>query len=321
MQDLNNLYYFVQVVDKQGFTAASQALDVPKSTISRRIAELEAALGVRLIQRNSRRFMVTDAGGEFYRHAVAMVIEAEAAENAVRRRLAEPRGTLRITCSTGMAAFALADLLPRFMAAFPLVEMVLHATNRYVDLVDEGFDLGLRAHSEPLPDSGLIRRSLARVPWALVAAPAYLDRAGMPRTPAELEGHAGLTLTNRSAEPIWTLRDSNGGEVTAQYKSRMQSDEMATLKRAAVAGFGILALPRLCLSTGSARRHAGARPTRMDHRRLDDQPAHAVAPRPAALGARADRLSRCGVPGDGCRLTPRQPKCRAVSQARARVAL
>ncbi len=116
--DLNDYYYFVQSVDHGGFSATGRALGIPKSTLSRRVIALESRLGVRLIERTSRRFELTDVGREFYRHAQAMLIEADAAEEAVARRLAEPRGTIRFTCSIGMARF-LADPLTRFLAAHP----------------------------------------------------------------------------------------------------------------------------------------------------------------------------------------------------------
>jgi len=177
MLDLNDLYFFVKVIDEKGFAAASRALDLPKSTLSNRVARLEAQLGARLIQRNSRRFTVTDVGHEFYQHAAAMLIEADAAEGVVQRRLAEPSGTVRFTCSIGMAE-GLADLVARFLVRFPKINLVQHATNRFVDLVDEGFDVGIRGHSAPLVDSSLVQRALVKTPWHLFAGPAYCKRAG-----------------------------------------------------------------------------------------------------------------------------------------------
>ncbi|MDO8375258.1 MAG: LysR substrate-binding domain-containing protein [Polaromonas sp.] len=248
MLDLNDYYYFVRVVEHKGFAPAGRALDMPKSTLSRRIIELETRLGVRLIHRSSRRFAVTEAGQEFHQHASAMLIEAEAAENAVRRRLAEPGGTIRFTCSIGMAQ-TLAPMLCRFLVLFPKVNLVQHATNRYVDLVEEGFDVGLRGHFKPLADSSLIQHRLARTPWYLFAGPAYLARAGAPQTVAELAAHPGLALGTRDEESRWMLRDADGLEATAAFVPRMRSDDLETLKQAAVAGTGIVAVPPyLCRS-------------------------------------------------------------------------
>jgi DNA-binding transcriptional LysR family regulator len=258
MLDLNDFYYFVQVVDRKGFAAAGRALGLPKSSLSRRVIELEARLGVRLIQRTSRSFVVTDVGLEFYRHARAMLVEAEAAESAVRQRLAEPSGTVRFTCAVAMAQSGVAELVPRFMARFPKVELVQHATNRYVDLVDEGFDVGLRGHSEPLPASSLIQRPLAAMPWHLFAGPAYLERAGTPETPAELASHAGLALGYRAEETAWRLSDAGGGTAVVPFTPRLRSDDMLTLIKAAEAGIGIVALPSpLCraeIRAGTLRR-------------------------------------------------------------------
>jgi len=118
MLNLNDVYLFVQVVDRNGFSAAGKILNVPKSSLSRRIFELEARLGARLIQRTSRRFVITEAGREFYEHARAMLAEAEAAEQSVKRRVTEPQGVIRITCSVADAQFVVSDLLLRFVELF-----------------------------------------------------------------------------------------------------------------------------------------------------------------------------------------------------------
>ncbi len=258
MLDLNDFYYFVQVVDRKGFTAAGRELGLPKSSLSRRIIELEARLGVRLIERTSRSFVVTEIGLEFYRHARAMLVEAEAAESAVRRRLAEPSGTVRFTCAVALAQSGVAELVPRFMAQFPKVDIVQHATNRYVDLVDEGFDVGLRGHSEPLPDSSLIQRPLAAMPWHLFAGPSYLERAGIPQAPAALASHTGLALGYRAEETAWRLRDPDGATAIVPFTPRLRSDDMMTLIKAAESGLGIVALPSpLCraeIRQGTLRR-------------------------------------------------------------------
>lgn len=240
--DLNDYYYFVQTVDHGGFSAAGRALDMPKSTLSRRVIALESRLGVRLIERTSRRFVPTDVGRAFYRHARAMLIEAQAAEEVVTQRLAEPSGTIRLTCSIGMARF-LADPLTRFLAAYPKVNLVQMTTNRYVDLIEEGFDIGLRGHSRPLPDSGLIQRRLSPTPWHNFAAPAYLDRHGTPMHPQALAQHAALALGTSNDEAAWHLYDKNGEEVIVPFVPRLRSDDLETLKTAAVAGLGLVSLP------------------------------------------------------------------------------
>jgi DNA-binding transcriptional LysR family regulator len=240
--DLNDYYYFVQSVDHGGFSATGRALDIPKSTLSRRVIALESRLGVRLIERTSRRFVVTDVGRDFYRHAHAMLIEADAAEEVVARRLAEPSGTIRITCSIGMAR-TLADPLTRFLAAHPKVNLVQMATNRYVDLVEEGFDIGIRGHSQSLPDTELIQRRLTPTPWHVFAAPALLDREGTPEQPQELAQHAAVSLGTRRDEAAWHLYAEGGEKAVVPFVPRLRSDDLETLKIAAIAGLGLASLP------------------------------------------------------------------------------
>ena len=243
MLNLNYMYYFVQVVDKNGFSAAGKALNIPKSSLSRRIAELEDQLGARLIQRTSRRFVVTDVGREFYKHSQAMLADAEVAEQSVKRRMAEPQGAIRITCSVPVAQFVVADLLPRFALRFPKVDIIQHATNRYVDLVEEGFDLALRAHSEPLTDSSLISRLIAPTPWGLFANQSYVDARGAPSLPKDLAAHTGLHLSGNGTENSWKLSSKSKEECAVGVKPRVCSDDMVTLKKAAESGLGIAALP------------------------------------------------------------------------------
>src|ERR1700751_3547797 len=140
MKDLNDMYFFAEVVDQGGFAAAGRSLGIPKSKLSRRVAELEQRLGVRLLQRTTRKLSLTEAGELFHRHAVAMREEAEAAEEAVAMVQSEPRGTIHVTCPITLAQTTIAPLLPRFLREHPLVRVEMQLTNRVVDLVKEGID-------------------------------------------------------------------------------------------------------------------------------------------------------------------------------------
>ncbi len=242
MRNLNDFIVFVHVVDHKGFAPAARALNVPKSTLSKRVAELEKTLGVRLINRTSRRFTVTEIGEDFYRHASAMLIEAEAAEAIVKGRLAEPSGTVRITASVPTAQMMLAGLLPPLAKTYPKMKVMLHATDRFVDVVQEGFDIAVRDHFAPLPDSGMVQRRVATDAILLVAAPAYLERSGHPREPSDLSRHDGL-LASLSTEG-WTMRNDAGVVVRARPMPRFLADESNVLLEAAVSGLGITALPR-----------------------------------------------------------------------------
>jgi len=239
--NFNDLHVFVQAVNSGGFAAAARHLGVPKSTISKRVAELEADLGIRLIHRTSRSFVLTDVGKDFYDHARAAVIEAEAAESVVQRRQAEPRGTVRITASVPVAQFHLADRLPVLARAYPKLDLQLHITDRFVDLVREGFDIAIRSHFAPLPDSDLMQRRMKIERITLVASPDYLARRGTPGRPEDLAGHDGL-LTSPSST-TWRLKDSDGREVQVTPTARLVADESSVLLRAAAAGLGIACLP------------------------------------------------------------------------------
>ena len=289
MLNLNDLRLFVKVAEWQGFAPASRALGVPKSTLSKRVAELERSLDVALIRRTSRRFVVTPVGRELLRQAAAVVDLADAAEQAVRGRLAEPAGPVSVTCSVPTAQTWLAALLPKVARRWPDLRVVLHATDRLVDVVRDGFDIAVRDHFAPLPDSSLVQRRVATDPVILAAAPTYLRRRKEPREPADLTRHDALVA--RDAERSWTLRrDGAGARGTAAARAssrarararagagagagagaakdepttvivapRFVADETTVLLAAASEGLGIVALPaRACsahLAAGSLRR-------------------------------------------------------------------
>jgi DNA-binding transcriptional LysR family regulator len=242
MLNLNDLHFFVQAVDAGGFAAAGRRLGCPKSTVSKRVAELEAALGVRLVHRTARRFVLTDVGQDFYVHARAAIIEAEAAQSAVHTRLAEPAGTVNITASVPTTQFRLADQLPLLAREYPKVQVRLHVTDRFVDLVQEGFDIAVRSHMAPLPDSGLVQRQLRTQPIVLVASPDYLALRGVPAAPADLASHDGLVAGPSSR--VWQLRNADVGEVAIAPIPRLLVDEPTALLRCAEASLGIAPLPR-----------------------------------------------------------------------------
>ncbi len=243
--NLNDLQLFARVVEHRGFAPAARALGLPKSTLSKRVAALETALGARLIQRTSRSFAVTEAGEDCYRHASAMLIEAEGAESAVKGRLAEPMGVVRITASVPTAQLMLAPLLPELALAWPKLRIMVHASDRFVDIVQEGFDIALRSHFTPLPDSELLQRRLGHDAGLLVASPSYLARAGTPVEPQELMTHEGLMTS--LTETTWRLSSEAGETVEVAPNPRFHSDEAVVLLEAAAAGLGITRLPgNLC---------------------------------------------------------------------------
>jgi DNA-binding transcriptional LysR family regulator len=243
--DLNDVFYFVQLADRGGFTAAGQALRVPKSTLSHRMQRLEADLGVRLFNRTSRRFGMTDAGKDFYRHAVAMLREAEKAETVVRQRLKEPSGSIRCTAAVATIQFALKDVIAGFLLRYPKVDVVAHATDRAIDIVGENYDIAIRAHTGPLPDSTLVQRTLAPAPWFLFAGAAWVEVHRPIEAPQDLDGRASLFMMRTGVAPAWRLRHASQAkaDLTIPLSPRLLSDDMIGLKQAAIAGLGIVALP------------------------------------------------------------------------------
>lgn len=241
--DINSYFFFVHVVEKKGFAPAGRALNIPKSRLSRHINQLEDQLGVRLIQRTSRQFKVTELGEVFYQHARKAVDEIDAANAAVEQNANILTGKIRMSCSVGMAQFALSQLVTGFLNLHPKVEIIQQVTNQPVDLIDSGVDLAIRAHTAPLPDSTLIQRRLASVTWGLLASASYLEQAGIPLNPEELETHSGLKLGWQPDTGNWLLQNSDGATFSKPYKPRLCSEDMVTLKQAASAGLGIVGLP------------------------------------------------------------------------------
>lgn len=292
MLDLRDVLYFVQVVDRGGFTAASRVLRMPKSTLSHRVQQLEAELGAKLVSRTSRRFRVTEVGEAFYGRAVRLLREAEGAEDIVRERLGEPTGMVRFTAPVPIAQFALPGVLPEFLARYPKVSLTEHASQTVVDIVGEGYDLALRTHSDPLPDSSLVQRMIAPVPWFLFAGAAYLERMGEPRTPQDLACHS-LIAVARASRPVWQLRGPKGAEFVLRLEQpRFVSSDMVSLREAAQAGLGVVALPAIRVLAGGARWAPTSRSACLAGRGLDFE-----SPRPLPPGAAAVGKSISGFSG------------------------
>ena len=246
MQDLNDLYYFAAVVEHGGFAAAERALGIPKSRLSRRISALEAELGVRLLQRSTRRFAVTDVGNSVYRHAQSMLLEAQAAREAVDRLSAEPRGVVRVSIPVGLAQREIPSLLPDFLARYPDVRVQLHVSNRRVDVINEGFDVAIRVRNKLDDDGSLVMRSFGQIQERLVASPAYLRRAGRPRMPEDLALHVTLSMIEDDARQRWELQ-RNGETRRVELKPRVSGFDFPMLMALAKQGMGITLLPEtLC---------------------------------------------------------------------------
>lgn len=243
MEDLNDLYYFAQVVEHGGFAPAGRALGEPKSKLSRRIAALEERLGVRLIQRSTRHFSVTEIGQDYHRHCLAMLVEAEGAAEVIERHRAEPQGRVRLSCPTALLNFWVGPMLAEFMLRYPLVELQVEATNRQVDLIQEGFDIALRVRFPPLEGSELVMKVLGESRQMVVGAPALRQRLGERPSPTEVAALPTLHWGSPQREYQWQLDGPEGVRAQARYQPRLITDDLMALRQAALAGVGAVHLP------------------------------------------------------------------------------
>ncbi|MFJ5239213.1 LysR substrate-binding domain-containing protein [Pseudomonas neuropathica] len=243
MLDLNDLQYFVMVVDHGGFAQTPRALGIPKSNLSRRIAQLEERLGVRLIIRNTRHFTVTELGQTYYERCRAMLKEAEAAEAAIALTHAEPGGVLRVTCPSVLLEECVGAIITRFMAIHPRMEVHLEATDRQVDVVAEGVDLALRVRPPPLQDSELVSRVMSQRPQCLVASPGLLSRLGTPSAPEDLARFPSVHHGSPQRDYSWTLFHQDGSEFTLQHRPNLITKGLPMLRCAAIDSVGVAQMP------------------------------------------------------------------------------
>jgi DNA-binding transcriptional LysR family regulator len=243
MQPLEGFYYFSQVVDHGGFAKAARALGIPKSRLSRHVAALETRLGVRLVNRSTRRFVVTDVGHEVYGHAASMLAEADAAVEVVELARAQPCGKIRASCPVALAQSSLAPILPVFLAAYPAIRVELHVSNRRVDVLAESFDVALRVRTRPTGEDGLVMRTFREVDEFLVASPAYLKGAAPLTVPAELKQHTTLDYGGEFDRRPWEVLGPQGERAAVEHQPRIVCHDFVVLRQAVLAGLGIARLP------------------------------------------------------------------------------
>jgi DNA-binding transcriptional LysR family regulator len=238
--DLNDYVYFAEVVAHGGFAAAGRALREPKSKLSRRIAGLESRLGIRLIERSSRRFRVTEVGESFYERCRALMLEAERAEALIAEAQTEPHGLIRMSCPTGLTE-VVAATVRGFLTRYPKVRLQLLATDRAVDLIEERVDVALRVRRELTSDASLTMRSLGLSRWILVASPAVASRIG-PEV-GELAGIPTLSTSDDPGAVEWRLDREDGATCTLRHEPRFTCSDFAMLCDAAADGLGVGFLP------------------------------------------------------------------------------
>ncbi|WP_204734110.1 LysR family transcriptional regulator [Hydrogenophaga laconesensis] len=243
MQDLNDMLLFAEVVERGGFAAAGRALGMPKSRLSRRVAGLEAQLGVRLLQRTTRKLSLTDVGETYLRHCQALRESAQAAADAVATAQTEPRGTIRVTCPVTLVQTVLAGVMPIYLARHPHVRVEMEVNNRVVDLVKDGVDVALRVR-QTLEESGsLVVKRLDDAHSLLVASPALLARQGTPSTLEEASRLDSVAMSATDGTARIRLISPEGREAVLEYRPRFVADDLLTLKMAVLGGSGMCWLP------------------------------------------------------------------------------
>lgn len=238
--DLNDIVVFTKVVETKSFTGAADALGLPKSTVSRKLAQLEERLGVRLVQRTTRKLALTEIGEAYYERCSRIVADIAAAEQLVTDMQSTPRGRLRVTTTVDFATRYLGEMVAEFLRQHPEINIELEATDRVVDLIEEGFDLAVRFG--PMPESTLIARKLCEVELILCASPAYLTARGTPKTTEELDEHDHVLFTPGGRNQTWTL--IGPGDQTYEFgrPARLASNNYGAVVDAARAGTGIASI-------------------------------------------------------------------------------
>lgn len=240
MDRLSSIAAFVKAVETGSFSAAADAMQMSAQLVGKHVHHLEQRLGVRLLNRTTRRQSLTDFGREFYERSKTILAEVEAAENLAAETQASPSGRLRINAPVSFGMQSLAPRLPEFMQANPMISVELTLANRAVDLIDEGFDVVFRVGQ--LSDSGLIARPLAPYRLVLCAAPSYLQGRPPINTPWDLQDHECLGFSHTELRTHWTF-DGPQGRVVVPVNGRYMADHGEPLLCAAVAGLGVMLQP------------------------------------------------------------------------------
>jgi DNA-binding transcriptional LysR family regulator len=291
LPDFEGLAIFAKVVELRSFAGAASELSLSRATVSKAVTRLEQRLGARLFNRTSRRLALTDAGQKLSEHAARLLADGEAAENEALAQSVAPRGLVRLAVPMTFGVKAVASILPAFLAQFPDVAIDLHLSDAMVDLIGEGFDLGLRIAS--LPDSSLIARRLCAMPRYTVAAPAYLKRHGKPTHPMHLARHRCLGYAYLSTPDIWHYTNSKGEQASVRPAGPLRVNNGEALMPALLAGLGIADLPEFIVADAVA---SGEIEVILKDWKQTEGALHLVmppgGPRPARVEVLADFLAR-----------------------------
>lgn len=246
MQDITNMVLFARVIQAGSISAAARDLQMPKSTLSRRLTDLEQAQGVRLLHRSTRKLTLTDVGRAFLVHCQAIASAAEAATQVTQQVQEVPRGNLTFSCPYALSQTLLAKVLPQFMLSYPEVKVHLVSTNRPVNLIEEGVDVAIRVRPT-IEDSSLIARTLTPAPTTLFASPGFLKQHNELTHPLDILHLPTLSMHFSSGQYQYQFHHASGERLTVRHSPSLITDDMWVLREAAVAGIGMVSLPNyLC---------------------------------------------------------------------------
>jgi DNA-binding transcriptional LysR family regulator len=241
--DLNDLYLFAMVVQHGGYSSAERAIDIPKSRLSRRISQLEDDLGARLIHRSTSKFAVTEIGQKIYQHAVKILAEAQAAIESADQSSTEPKGLVKISVPTALADGLIDTLLPRFLLDNPQISLQVIATNRRIDVIQEGIDIAIRVRNQISSEHDLVVKQFGSFDELLVASPQYLEKMGIPLQPIDLIQHVTLSMSDDDLRQVWKLKGSDGHIEKVDIQPRLMVHNFHILRQAALDSCGIALLP------------------------------------------------------------------------------
>jgi DNA-binding transcriptional LysR family regulator len=245
--DLNLVTAFVRVVEQQSFTGAAKALNLPKSSVSRRVTELEEELGVQLLHRTTRKLALTEAGRSYFQQAERALSELNAAAESAAGMDTEARGIVRVTAPVDIGVMGLADILGEFLREYPDIHVELSISSRVVNLVDEGFDIGVRAGKTR--DASLVARRVGTAALGLYASADYLQRRGRPKSLDDLAEHDCVLFRAQHGKALWTLEGPGGETSTVDVRGRINVDEMLFVRQAVGVGLGIGLLPPIVIAS------------------------------------------------------------------------
>lgn len=251
MDRLQSMTVFARVAEVGSFSIAAEHLGLSKSTVSKHVTALEERLGVRLINRTTRRLALTEVGAAYRDYCARIVQEVEEAELTASRSGVEPRGRLKVNAPMTFGFLHLGPLLPEFLARYPRIEIELTLNDRFVDLIEEGYDIAVRIGQ--LADSSLTARRLASARFVCAAGRAYLDRAGVPSVPADLAGHNCLIYTGRRQPDEWIFSRGVEQRSTVEVRGSLQANNGDALRAAAAGGLGVVYLPEFILGEDLGR--------------------------------------------------------------------